>query len=171
MAANLYPILIPPIPWHGVGHEYLIHLHMSNGFDNVLMIVVDDLTRIAHFLPCIESVTIEENAILFLHGVDRLHRRLRVLVTHRDPKFVSGFRQSLWRRLGTRLNMSSTRHPETDGLTERFKNTLKHLLRWFCWYDLSKWTDMLPQVEVSYNAIRALGTEHTPFEANLGFSL
>jgi hypothetical protein len=42
-----------------------------------------------------------------------------VLFNDRDPKFVSGLRQTLWRRLGTRLNMSSSRHPETDGLTER----------------------------------------------------
>jgi putative transposase len=49
--------------------------------------------------------------------------KLRVLVNDRDAKLVSGFLQPLWRRLGTRLNMSSSRHPETDGLTERVNNT------------------------------------------------
>jgi hypothetical protein len=93
-----------------------------------------------------------------------------VLISDHDPKFVSGFWHTLWRRLGTRLNMSSSRHPETDGLTERVNNTFQHLLRCFCSYDGSDWTTQLPQVEFAYNASRALGIEHTPFEANFGFS-
>jgi hypothetical protein len=67
--------------------------------------------------------------------------------------------------------MSSSRHPETDGLTERVYNTFQRLLRCFCCYDGSNWTALLPQVEFAYNASRALGIEHTPFEANFGFSL
>jgi hypothetical protein len=50
MAATLYPLLVPPKPWHIVGLDYLAHLLESNGFNNVL-IVVDHLTRMAHFLP------------------------------------------------------------------------------------------------------------------------
>jgi putative transposase len=93
-----------------------------------------------------------------------------VLISDLDPKFASGFWQTLWRRLGTRLNMSSSRHPETDGLTERVNNTFRQLLRCFCCYDGSDWTTLLPHVEFAYNASRALGIEHTPFEANFGFS-
>jgi hypothetical protein len=53
MAATLYPLHVPPSPrpWHTVGLDYLTHLLESNGFNNVL-IVVDHLTRMAHFLPC-----------------------------------------------------------------------------------------------------------------------
>jgi transposase InsO family protein len=124
----------------------------------------------AHFLPCTKSITAEETATLFLHGVYRLHGVPRVLISDRDPKFVSAFWQTLWRRLGTRLNMSSTRHPETDGLTERVNITFQQLLRCFCCYDGSDWTTLNPQVELAYNASRALEIEHTPFEANFGFS-
>jgi hypothetical protein len=76
----------------------LTHLHVSNGFDCVL-IVVDHLTQMAHFRPCTKSVTKKESTNLFLHGVYRLHGLTRVLVTHRDPKFVSGFGQTLCRLL------------------------------------------------------------------------
>jgi hypothetical protein len=48
--------------------------------------------------------------------------------------------------------------------------TFQHLLRCLCCYDGSDWTPLLPQVEFAYNASRALGIEHTPFEANFGFS-
>jgi hypothetical protein len=91
-------------------------------------------------------------------------------MSDRDPKFVSDFWQTLWRRLGTRLNMSSNRHPERDGLTERVNNTFQQLLRCFCCYDGSDWTTLLPQAEFAYNASRALGIEHVLFEANFGCS-
>jgi hypothetical protein len=64
MAASLYPLHVTPRPWHIVGLGYLTHLLVSNGFDS-FMIVVEHLTRIAHFLPCTQSVTIKETASLF----------------------------------------------------------------------------------------------------------
>jgi transposase InsO family protein len=121
-------------------------------------------------LPCLETVTAEETATLFLHGAYRLHGLPRVLVNDRDPKFVSAFWHPFWRRLGTRLNMSSSRHPETYGLTERVNNTFQQPLRCFYCYDGYDWTTLLPQVEFAYNASRALRIEHTPFEANFGFA-
>jgi putative transposase len=66
--------------------------------------------------------------------------------------------------------MSSSRHPETDGLTERVNITFQQLLRCLCCYDGSDWTTLLPQVEFAYNASRVLGIENTPFETNFGFS-
>jgi hypothetical protein len=51
MAATLYPLLVPPRPWHQVGLNYSTHLSLRNGFDNVL-IVADHLTRMAYFLLC-----------------------------------------------------------------------------------------------------------------------
>jgi putative transposase len=92
------------------------------------------------------------------------------MISDCDPKFAKGFLQTLWRRLGTRLNMSSSRHRETDGLTERVNITFQQLFRCFCCYDGFDWTTRLPQVEFAYNASRALGIEYTPFEANFGFS-
>jgi PII-like signaling protein len=64
MAAILYPLHVPPRPWHKVGLDYLTHLPKSNDF-NIVLIVVDHLTRMAHFLPCTKTVTAEETATLF----------------------------------------------------------------------------------------------------------
>jgi hypothetical protein len=102
MAATLYPLPVPPRPWHTVGLDYLTHLPKSNGFNSVL-IVVDHPPRMAHFLPCTETVTAEETATLFLQGVYRFNGLPRVLISDRDPKIVNAFWQTLWRRLGTRL--------------------------------------------------------------------
>jgi hypothetical protein len=51
MTATLYPLLFLPKPWHTLGLDYLTHLHVSNGFD-IVLIMVDHLTRMARFLPC-----------------------------------------------------------------------------------------------------------------------
>jgi hypothetical protein len=69
------------------------------------------------------------------------------------------------------MNMSSSRHPETYGLTERVNITVLRLLRCFCCYGSSDWTTLLLHVEFAYNASHALGIEYTPFEANFGFCL
>jgi hypothetical protein len=58
------PITCSISSWHIVGLDYLTHLHVSHGFDNV-MIAVDHLSRMAHFLPCTKSVTTKEIANLF----------------------------------------------------------------------------------------------------------
>jgi hypothetical protein len=94
MVATLYPLHVPPRPWHTIGLDYLTHLPESNGFNNVLIVVVH-LTRMAHFLPCTETITAEETATFYLWGVYRLHGLPRVLVSDRDPKFASGFWQTL----------------------------------------------------------------------------
>jgi hypothetical protein len=92
------------------------------------------------------------------------------MISDRDPKLAIVFWQTLWRRLGARLNMSSSRHPETGGLTECINNTFQQFFRCFCFYDGTNLTYLLPQVEFAYNASRALGLEHIPFEANIRFS-
>jgi hypothetical protein len=71
-----------------MGLDYLTHLHVSYGFDSVL-IVVDHLTQMAHFLMCTKSATSAEHPSLFLHGVYGLHGLPRVMVSDRDPKSIS----------------------------------------------------------------------------------
>jgi hypothetical protein len=92
------------------------------------------------------------------------------MLSDRNPEFMSGFSQAPWRRLGTRLSMSSNRNPETAGLTERISITFQNFLQCFCYYDRTNWKYLLPQVKFAYHAALAFGIEHTLFEANFGFS-
>jgi hypothetical protein len=65
MVATLYPLRVTPRPWHIVGLDYLTHLPESNGF-NIVLIVTDHVTRMAHFLSCTYIViTAEETATCF----------------------------------------------------------------------------------------------------------
>jgi hypothetical protein len=61
-----YPLHVPPKPWHTIGLDYLTHLHVSNGFD-IVLIVVDHPARMAHFLPCTESIIVDEIVNLFFY--------------------------------------------------------------------------------------------------------
>jgi hypothetical protein len=79
-----YPLLVPPRPWQVASLDHLTHLLVSNGFD-IVLIVVDHLSRMAHFLSYTESVTTKETTNLLLQGVYRLHELLtRVLVSDCD---------------------------------------------------------------------------------------
>jgi hypothetical protein len=166
MAATLYPLHVPPRLWHIVGLNYLTRLHVTNGFDNVL-IVVDHLTRMAHFLPCLKSVIVEETVNLFSKAVYRLHGNPEcwLLIAIRYSSAASG------RHFGDALQRASTclptdtRDGQTDGASQQ------HVLAASTMFSLLRWIELdilLPQVEFANNVTRALGIEHTPFEANFG---
>jgi hypothetical protein len=120
--------------------------------------------------PCTHEIATEWMAIVFLLGVYRLQALPRVLDSDMDPRLDTAFWLTLWRRLGTKLNMSSNRHPQNYGLTKRAKSTFQQLQWVFTCYDRSDWVICLSHVEFAYNASGSLGIEHTPFEANCSFS-
>mmetsp|Transcript_32607 Transcript_32607/g.82239 ORF Transcript_32607/g.82239 Transcript_32607/m.82239 type:complete len:736 (-) Transcript_32607:576-2783(-) len=167
--APTQPLPVPPRPWHTVGLDFITELPESNGY-NTMLVVCCHLSRQAHFIPTTVNVTGGQAAELFLKEVFRLHGIPRIIVSDRDPRFLSAFWQTLWRRLGTKLNMSSGQHPETDGLTERINAIVTELARAFCCFDGSNWVDQLPLMEFAYNSNKALGIEHAPFEVMYGFN-
>jgi hypothetical protein len=127
------------------------------------------LTKQAHFVPTNKTITAEDFASLFLHHVYRLHGLPSLLVSDRDPRFTSDFWQSLMRPLGTRLNISTAYHPQTDGQTERTNRTLEQILRAYVHPFHDNWSTLLPLVEFAYNNAEHASTTTTPFFANYGF--
>ena len=73
----------------------------------------------AHFVPCHKEITAEESADLFIDHCYLLHGVPKVIVYVKDPKFVGKFWQTFMGKLNNKLNMSTSRHPRVDGLTER----------------------------------------------------
>ncbi|GKE79732.1 putative reverse transcriptase domain-containing protein [Tanacetum coccineum] len=90
------------------------------------------------------------------------------IISHRDGRFTSLFRKALNKVLGTRLDMSTTYHPETDGQSERTIQTLEDMLL-ACVLDFGKnWDRHLPLVEFSYNNSYHTSIKAAPFEALYG---
>ena len=167
--ASLSPLPVPDYPWQVVGLDFVTSLPSSGRGYTAVLVVVCHFTKLAHFIPCSESVTAEDTAELFVWHVIRLHGVPQALVSDRDPRFTSDFWQHLWKLLGTRLKMSTARHPQTDGLTERVNQTMQQLLRCYTVESGWDWVQHLPLVEFCYNAAVNESTHHSPFEATYGF--
>ncbi|GJP64121.1 hypothetical protein CLOP_g21142 [Closterium sp. NIES-67] len=106
---------------------------------DAIMVVIEKFSKTGHFLATHANTTIAETARLFFHQVAYLLGIPRTLISDRDLKFTSKFWKELMRLLGTRLAMSSTYHPQTDGQTERPNLIVEQLLRFACMDKTRKW--------------------------------
>ena len=139
----------------------------SNGFDSI-WVIVDRLTKYAHFLPVRVTYTSDKYAQLYIEEIIRLHGVPVSIVSDRDPKFTSRFWHSLQTALGTSLKFSTTFHPQTDGQSERTIQTLEDMLRG-CVLDFrGSWNDYLPLVEFAYNNSYHSSIGMAPYEALYG---
>nr|GEY35467.1 putative reverse transcriptase domain-containing protein [Tanacetum cinerariifolium] len=133
-----------------------------------LLVIVDRLTKSAHFLPMREDDTLEKLTRQYLKEVVSKQRVPISIISDRDGRFTSHFLKFLNMALGTRLDMSTAYHPETDGHSERTIMTLEDMLR-VCVLDFGKgWDKHLPLVEFSYNNSYHTSIKAAPFEVLYG---
>ncbi|GJU84495.1 reverse transcriptase domain-containing protein [Tanacetum coccineum] len=108
----------------------------SQGFDTI-WVIVDRLTKSAHFLPIRENDPLDKLARLYLNRVVARHGIPASIICDRDRRFTSNFWRSFQKALGTDISMSTAYHPETDGQSERTIQTLEDMLR-ACVIDFGK---------------------------------
>nr|GFC34548.1 retrotransposon protein, putative, Ty3-gypsy subclass [Tanacetum cinerariifolium] len=96
---------------------------------DAIWVVVDRLTKSAHFLPIRKDYSVSKLAKTFQQEIVRLHGTPSAIVSDRDPSFASHFWKGLQKAWGTRLKFSTAFHPQTDGQTERTIQTLEDMLR------------------------------------------
>lgn len=87
--------------------------------------MVDRATKRVILRPCQETISADDTAGLLFDGVVRVFGVPTVLLSDRDPRFVSSIWKGLMSRLGTKLVYSSAHHPQTDGQTERAHRTIE----------------------------------------------
>nr|GEY37112.1 reverse transcriptase domain-containing protein [Tanacetum cinerariifolium] len=122
----------------------------SQGYDTI-WVIVDRLTKSAIFTPIRETDPMDKLARIYLKEVVMRHGIPVSIISDHDSRFASNFWRSLQNALGTRLDMSTAYHPETDGQSERTIQTLEDMLC-ACAIDFGKgWVNHLPLVEFSYN--------------------
>ncbi|GBG73319.1 hypothetical protein CBR_g13038 [Chara braunii] len=142
----------------------------KTGVDGILT-VVDGLTKIAMFLPCRYHAKSPELAEVLYAGWIRTKGYLKEIVCDRDTRFMSDFWLALIKRWGSSLKPSSTRHPQTDGQTERAHQTAQVLLRTLIRPDQKDWVERLPDVELAYNSSIHPAIGMSPFEFEHGSSV
>jgi len=112
---TLEPLDIPQWKWDNISMDFVTHLlRFVRGHDSI-WVIVDKLTKYAHFLPINQKMSMDKLADLYVREVVRLHGVPTSIVSDKDPRFTSRFWQSLQKTLGTQLRMSSAYHPQTDG--------------------------------------------------------
>jgi hypothetical protein len=127
-AGLLQPLPIPDGALQGVSMDFIEGLPVSDNC-SVIVVVVDRLTKYAHFFATKHPYTAQTIAQLFLDNVVKLHGLPQTVVTDRDPIFLSKFWQGLFKLYEVKLAMSSAYHPQTDGQTERVNQCLEMYLR------------------------------------------
>jgi hypothetical protein len=164
----LQPLPIPERPWQDISVDFITHLPPSNGFDAIL-VVVDRLTKMRHYVPCYMTDSAEEVARLFTREIYRLHGAPKSVISDRDVRFVNSFWEHLSDRLQLDTRLTVAHRPQGDGQTERMNAVLEQHLRAYVSYLQDDWVDWLPLAEFSANSLRSETTGITPFFANYGF--
>ncbi|GJV26930.1 putative reverse transcriptase domain-containing protein [Tanacetum coccineum] len=140
---------IPEWKWDNITMDFITKLpRSSQGFDTI-WVIVDRLTKSAHFLPIRENDPLDKLARLYLNRIVARHGIPASIICDRDGRFTSNFWRSFQKALGTDISMSTAYHPETDGQSERTIQTLEDMLR-ACVIDFGKgWVKHLPLAEFS----------------------
>jgi transposase InsO family protein len=146
--------------------DFIVGLPRTSRGYNSIWVIVDRLTKSAHFIPVamtyrVQYVELYISHIVCYHGIPK------TIISDRGSIFIAHFLEQLHECLGTHLIRSSTYHPQTDGQKERVNQIIKDMLCACVLMDGPKWDKHLPLAEFSYNSYQE-SIKMSPFEALYG---
>jgi len=147
---KLHPLWILDSRWNTLSVDFVVELPLSSRHNAVIM-VVDSVSKQAHFILTHTTVIAEGAARLFLHQVWKLHGLLTCVVSDRGPQFMACFTRELYRLLGIKLASSMAWHSQTDGQMEHVNQELDQYLQLFVKKRQDNWYDLLPLTEFQHN--------------------
>jgi len=158
---------IPEKPWSHISADFITKLPLAQGYDSIL-VVVDRLTKMAHFIPTTEKTTAGGLARLFRDNVWKLHGLPESIILDRGLQFTAEMMRELNTMLGINSKLSMAFHPQTDGQTERMNQELEQYLQMFIDHHQEQWPEWLGTTEFAYNNKVQTSTKVLPFVANSG---
>ena len=109
--------------------DFVLGLFRTRRGNELILVVVDIFTKMVHVIPCFKTSDATHVANLFFNEIVRLHGLPKSIISHRDTRFRGHFSMTLWKKLGTKLNFSSSYHPQSNGQTEVVNRSLGNMLR------------------------------------------
>ena len=109
--SKLMPNSIPEKPWTHILVNFIMKLLLAQGYDSILVVVVDRLTKMVYFIPTTEKTLVEGLARLFRDNVWKLHGLPKSIILDRGPQFAAGLMWELNEMLGIKSKLSTAFHP------------------------------------------------------------
>jgi hypothetical protein len=159
---NHFPI--PLWKWDKVQMDFITGLPRSQKGHDAILVVVDQLSKVAHFLPVKETITASQLAELYISRIVSLHGIPKEISSDRGGLFTSKFWESFQEAMGTHITWSSAYHPQSQGQVERVNQVLEDMLRACVISFGKKWEESLPYAEFSYNNSYQASLKMAPFE-------
>jgi hypothetical protein len=166
-AGLLLPLPIPQGVWTDVALDFVEALPRVRG-KSVILTVVDRFSKYCHFIPLAHPYSAESVAQAFFNDIVRLHGVPQSMVSDRDTVFTSSFWQELMRLMGTKLQMTSAFHPQSDGQSESANRVIIMYLRCLVGDRPREWLRWLPWAEYLFNTAYQTSLKDTPFRIVYG---
>src|SRR4051812_20319252 len=167
-AGLLQPLAIPEWKFDHIEMDFVTGFPKSKRGNDAIFVVIDKLTKVAHFLPIKESITAAQLAELYTSRIVSLHGIPQLISSDRGSIFTSKFWESFQKAMGTNIRFSTAFLPQTSGQVERVNQILEDMLRACVISFGMKWEDCLPYAEFSYNNSFQVSSGKAPFEILYG---
>lgn len=148
--------------------DFIEGLPKSHGKD-VILVVVDRLTKYVHFVAMSHPYSVEQVVEVFMNNIHKLYGMPMAIVTDRDRIFTSQFFQEVFKAMKVHLRFSTAYHPQTDGQTKRVNQCLESYLRNMTFKEPQHWYSWLALAEWWYNTTYHTSLQMTPFQALYGY--
>jgi len=166
-AGKLMPNKAPEKPWMHITADFITKLPLAQGY-NAILVVCNQLMKIAHFIPTTNKTLAEGLARLFRDHVWKLHGLPESIISDRGAQFVANLMRGLNQILGIETRLSTAFHPQTDRQTEQTNQELEQYLRIFIDHRQEQWPEWLGTAEFAYNNKVNISTNVSSFKANNG---
>jgi hypothetical protein len=167
-AGKLQLLLIPMWKWEEIGMDFITGLPMTKNHKDMIWLIVDRLTKSAHFLAINQKDNCEKLAKIYVNEIVSKHGVPKIIVSDQGSVLTSAFWKNLQSSLGSKLDFSTAYHPQTGGQTKRTNQILEDMLR-ACVLDFGRaCNEHLPLAEFSYNNSYQSSIKMAPFEALYG---
>jgi hypothetical protein len=164
----LQPLPIPERPWQHIAMDFKSFPPDRHGY-NAILVIIDRLSKTPFSVPCHDTIDAQGLARIFIDRILRHHGPPDSIVSDRGPQFISVFWNEFNRILGTKLRLSTSHHPQTDGQTENLNQYIDQRLRPFVNYYQDNWSELLPMVDYAQITLPQDSTGLPPIYITSGY--